>query len=251
MFLQLNNNTIKQDRPKVNIKDLAATFLQISNSEIGTHTYENETIFELKLPSRNYFIAEKEGIVFGSKSKILIQDAIRQFGAKSNLLSNPAFNKLQKTTSSSAIANLYYNFNNLLDLTEVYGNEKQKKNIFLNHFSDWAATDIFIKNNSFFANGLLHTNDKENFLSTLKHQKGSTHDICEILPKNTSLLFEICISNVKSFTDKKNVFLQKHNAFYDWGKRKKYLQENHNFEINKFLRFFFIILIFNPIGVKR
>ena len=102
---------------KVNIKDLAATFLQINSSEIGTHTYENETIFELKLLSRNYFIAEKEGIVFGSKSKILIQDAIRQFGAKSNLLSNPAFSKLQKTTSNSTIANLYYNFNNLLDLT--------------------------------------------------------------------------------------------------------------------------------------
>jgi hypothetical protein len=229
---------------KVNIKDLAETFLQISSSEIETHTYENETIFELRLLSRNYFIAEKEGIVFGSKSKILIQDAIRQFGAKSNLLSNPAFSKLQKTTSNSAIANLYYNFNNLLDLTEVYGNEKKKKNIFLNHFSDWAATDIFIKNNSFFANGLLHTNDKENFLSTLKNQKGASHDICEILPQNTSLLFEICISNVKSFTDKKNVFLQKHNAFYDWEKRKKYLQENHNFEINKFLRY-----VDNEIGI--
>ena len=229
---------------KVNIKDFASTFLQISSGEIGTHTYENETIFELILPSKSYFMAEKEGVVFGSKSKVLMEDAIRQFGAKSNLLSNPAFSKLKETTSNNAIANLYYNFNNLLDLAEVYSNKKQKKNIFLNHFSDWATTDIFIKNNSFFANGLLHTNDKENFLSTLKNQKGASHDICEILPHNTSLLFEICISNVKSFIDKKNIFLQKHNAFYDWEKRKRYLQENHNFEINRFLKY-----IDNEIGI--
>ena len=229
---------------KVNIKDFASNFLQISSSEIRTHTYENETIFELTLRSRSYFMAEKEGVVFGSKSKVLMQDAIRQFSAKSNLLSNPAFSKLKGTTSNNAIVNLYYNFNNLLDLSEVYGNEKQKKNIFLNHFSDWAATDIFIKNNSFFANGLLHTNDKENFLSTLKNQKGASYDICKILPHNTSLLFEICINNVKSFTDKKDIFLQKHNAFYDWEKRKKYLQENHNFEINKFLKY-----VDNEIGI--
>ena len=87
--------------------------------------------------------------------------------------------------------------------------KNKRKTFFLNHFSDWAATDIFIKNNSFFANGLLHTNEKENFLSTLKNQKGASHDICKILPHNTSLLFEICISNVKSFTDKKNIFLTK------------------------------------------
>ncbi|MBC8265600.1 MAG: hypothetical protein H8E84_01405 [Flavobacteriales bacterium] len=220
---------------KVNIKDFAFTFLQINSNKIVTHTYENEAIFELTLPSTTYYMAEKEGVIFGSKSKVLVQDAIRQFSSKSNLLNNVTFKKLKETTSNNAIANLYYNFNNLIDLSEIYGTKKQKKNIFLNHFSDWAATDIFIKNNSFFANGLLHTNDKDNFLSTLKNQKAGSHDICKVLPHNTSILFEICISNARDFTDKKNIFLQKHNAFYDWEKQKKYLLKKYNFEINKFL----------------
>ena len=142
-----------------------------------------------------------------------MQDAIRQFGAKSNLLSNTSFLKLKETTNDNAIANLYYNFNNLIDLSSIYSQEKQKKNIFLNYFSDWAATDIFIKDNSFFANGLTHPTSSDNFLSTLKNQKASSHDICKILPHNTSSVFELCVSNAKLFADKKNTLLQNHNPF--------------------------------------
>ena len=111
---------------------------------------------KLHIKSKKYFIAEIEGVLFGSKSKILVQDAIRQSGANSsNLLSNKSFLKVKETTSTYAVANLYYNFNHLTELADIYTEEKIQKNIFLNHFSGWAATDIFIKNNSFFANGLL------------------------------------------------------------------------------------------------
>ncbi|MEC8853133.1 MAG: DUF3352 domain-containing protein, partial [Bacteroidota bacterium] len=109
--------------------------------------------------------------------------------------------------------------------------------ILFNYFSDWASTYIFIKNNSFFANGLTHSASSDNFLSTLKNQKASSHDICEILPHNTSSVFELCVSNAKLFADKKNTFLQKHNAFYQWEKRRKHLQENYNFEITEFLKY--------------
>ena len=220
-----------------NLKDFIANILQINKADMSTHIYEKQEIFELKINTKNYFMSEKEGIVFGSKSKILVQDAIRQFGAKSNLLSNTSFIKLEETTNDNAIANLYYNLNNLIDLSSIYSQEKQKKNIFLNYFSDWAATDIFIKDNSFFSNGLTHSTSSDNFLSTLKNQKASSHDICEILPHNTSSVFELCVSNAKLFADKKNTFLQKHNAFYQWEKRLKHLQENYNFDINKFLKY--------------
>jgi len=223
---------------KINLKDFISNVLQIKNEEIETHSYEKENIYELNIKEKIYFIAEKEGVLFGSSSKILVEDAIRQFGAKSNLLSNAAFVKVKKTISNNAIANLYYNFNNLIDLAAIYSQEKQKKNIFLNHFSDWAATDIFIKNNSFFSNGLSNVGSGSDlFLTTLKNQKPSSHKICNILPHNTSLVFELCVSNAKLLAEKKNLFMQKHNSFYQWEKRKKYLEENHNFDINEFLKY--------------
>ncbi len=231
----------------INLKDFMANILQIKKEEIETLSYENENIYELNRKTKKYFIAEKEGVFFGSSSKILVEDAIRQFGAKSNLLSNSAFIKVQNTVNNNAIANLYYNFNNLLDLSTIYSQGKQNKNIFLNHFSSWAATDIFIKNNSFFANGLSDVGSGSDiFLTALTNQKSSSHNVCEILPHNTSLVFELCISNAKLFADKKNTFLQKHNAFYQWEKRKKYHEEKYNFEINEFLKY-----VDNEIGVFK
>jgi hypothetical protein len=231
----------------INLKDFMVNILQIKKEEIETLSYENENIYELNRKTKKYFIAEKEGMFFGSSSKILVQDAIRQFGAKSNLLSNSAFIKVQNTVNNNAIANLYYNFNNLLDLSTIYSHGKQNKSIFLNHFSSWAATDIFIKNNSFFANGLSDVGSGSDiFLTALKNQKSSSHNVYEILPHNTSFVFELCISNAKLFADKKNTFLQRHNAFYPWEKKKKYHEENYNFEINEFLKY-----VDNEIGVFK
>ncbi len=221
----------------VDLAGFITDIFAIPPSEITTHNYENENIYQIKRKEKDYFLAKKEGVIFGSKSKILVQDAIRQFGAENNLLSNSAFAKVKETTKENAFANLYFNFNNLMDLSDIYTAEKQKKNIFLNHFSNWAATDIFIKNNSFFASGLTHSSSANTFLSAMKNQYAAGHNICEILPHNTSMIFELCINNAKSFSDKKNAFLQKHNAYYNWEKKKKYLAENHNFDINEFLKY--------------
>ncbi|OUV76081.1 MAG: hypothetical protein CBC83_00945 [Flavobacteriales bacterium TMED123] len=220
-----------------NLKDLIAKTIGVRQNEILIHDYENEDILELQIKSKKYFITEIEGVIFGSKSKILVQDAIRQSGAKSNLLSNKAFLKVKETTSDYAVANLYYNFNHLTELADIYIEEKIQKNIFLNHFSDWAATDIFIKNNSFFANGLLDANKKDNYLTALKNQKSAKQNIQNIIPHNTSILLTLSFSNTKMLADKKNSFLQRHNAYYSWEKKKKNLQENYKFELNEFLKY--------------
>jgi len=220
-----------------NLNDFFTLNSPNKKEDIISHNYENTTIFEMKIKNKPYFLSQKENLVFGSNSKILIQDAIRQYDAKSNLLSNTAFNKLMQTTNNNAPANLYYQFNKLFDLTNIYTNQKQTKNNFLNLFSDWAANDIFIKNNSFFASGLCYANANKHFLSTLKNQKPANPKICEIIPYNTSMIFEIGISNAKSFVERKNIFLQKNNAFYEWNKKKKTLLENFNFEMNEFLKY--------------
>ena len=72
-----------------------------------------------------------------------------------------------------------------------------EKNIFLNHFAGWAATDIFIKNNSFFANGLLDANKQDNYLTALKNQKSAKQNIQNIIPHNTSMLLMLSFSNTK------------------------------------------------------
>lgn len=221
-----------------NLKDLITKTIGIRQNEIVIHDYENEDILELHIKSKKYFIAEIEGILFGSKSKILVQDAIRQSGANSsNLLSNKSFLKVKETTSAYAVANLYYNFNHLTELADIYTEEKIQKNIFLNHFAGWAATDIFIKNNSFFANGLLDANKQDNYLTALKNQKSAKQNIQNIIPHNTSMLLMLSFSNTKMLAEKKNSFLQKHNSYYSWEKKKRNLQENHQFELNEFLKY--------------
>ena len=220
-----------------NLNDFFNLILPNRKEDIILHKYENTTIFEIKIKNKPYFLSEKENLVFGSSSKILVQDAIRQYEAKSNLISNTAFNKLMKTINSNAPANLYYQFNSLFDLKDIYTSQKQTKNDFLSFFTDWAANDIFIKNNAFFASGLCYANANKHFLSTLKNQKPANPKICEIIPHNTSKFLQIGISNAKNFVEKKNSFLQKNNTFYEWKKKKKTLLENSSFEMNEFLKY--------------
>ena len=230
---------------KINLKNVLSKILKLDTKEYPSYIYEKANIYKLEINSKSYFLSEKGGIFFGSSSKLLVQDAIRQYGSETNLLKNNAFIKVKATINGNAPANLYYNFNNLFSLLDIYTKEKQTKNLFLENFSDWTATDIFIKDNSFFANGLsFPAYDNSQFLRTLKNQKVTNNDICDIIPHNTSLVFETGLINAKLFFDNKNIFLQKHNAFYEWEKRKRYLEENYNFDLNEFLKY-----VDNEVGI--
>ena len=88
---------------------------------------------------------------------------------------------------------------------------------------------LFIKNNSLFANGLLETSRKDNYLISLRNQKSGKQEIQNIIPHNTAMLFTFCFNNTKMLSEKKNSFLQKHNAYYSWEKKKKHLEQNYQF----------------------
>ena len=112
-----------------NIKNIITKATGLTKDEIIIHNYENEDILELRIRSKKYFVTEIDKVIFGSKSKTLVQDAIRQSGTNSNLLNNKDFLKVRETTSAFAVANLYYNFNHLTEIADIYTEKKIEKNI--------------------------------------------------------------------------------------------------------------------------
>lgn len=203
-------------------------------SDLKSDEYDGTEIYALPIKKQNLFIAESNEILFASYSKILMQDAIRQSNTGSNLLQDPNFLQVQETISNSAIANLFFHWNNLAKLTGVFSTKDLSKNIYLNHFAAWSANDVFIKDNTIFSSGLTSVDSKNDFLITLEDQSKNSTNICNIIPQNTAQLLSICLSNTKTFNSKKSNFLQNHQKTFTWEEEKKALEKD-NFNYSRFL----------------
>ena len=136
--------------------DLLQKKLLVHNQEVillftkdfTTSNYDNQTVYFSK--SLDRFFSFKNDILFYSKDKMLLTDAIRTSNKNTDdLFVNPLFLNCYNTTSSSAEINLMINYNNLITLSNIFINTPFE----LNYFSEWTATDVILKNNRIIASG--------------------------------------------------------------------------------------------------
>ena len=199
--------------------------------DITTSKYDGETIYFSKL-SGKYFSFRGE-ILFYSSSKLLVTDAIRTSNENTdNLFVDKSFLESYKTISRSSHINLIFNYNNCLDLINIL----TKREIEVNNFSGWTATDINIKDNAILASGISTINKAaDNFIDIFNGQKSQELEILDIIPYNTTNLFAISFKNQNNIHIRKNEFLQKRKEFWSWQKNKKIIEDSLNFDYNTIL----------------
>jgi hypothetical protein len=211
-----------------------------SNTQINTllgeiikeWQYNNQPIFELQHKDNILFISFKGDIVFFSENKMLVEDAIRASVAEDKLLLNPSFNSVYKTISKSAEINLFFNYNSLIEYTNIFTN----KPVITSDFSGWTATDLSVKNKIITANGFsAFNNNTINYTDVFNNQKAESVNIVNIIPDNTSLLLSIGFDNAKQLLDQKNKILQQQNNFWSWDKHRKLIQDSCNVNYNEFI----------------
>ena len=211
-----------------------------SNTQINTllgnlvkeGEYNNQPIFELHHERNILFVSFKGDIVFFSENKMLVEDAIRASGAEDKLLLNPSFNSVYKTISKSAEINLFFNYNSLIEYTNIFTN----KPVIISDFSGWTATDLSVKNKIITANGFsAFNNNTINYTDVFNNQKAESINIVNIIPENTCLLLSIGFDNAKKLLDQKNKILQQQNNFWSWDKHRKLIQDSSNVNYNEFI----------------
>lgn len=210
-----------------------------SNSDINTllgssitqQSYNNQAIYELKHNGITLFVSFKGDIVFFSENKMLVEDAIRASEAEEKLTLNPSFAKAHKTISSSANINLFYNYNSLIEYSNIFN----AKALNITDFSGWTATDISLRDQLILVNGFSTINANNNFTDVLSNQSAEEMGIINIIPENTSILFSIGFNNAKQLFDKKNKLLQQQNNFWSWDKHRKFIQDSTNVNYNEFI----------------
>jgi len=194
--------------------------------------YNNQPIFELQQKGRALFVSYKGNIVFFSENKMLVEDAIRTSVSKDKLSLHPSFSAAYKTIGKSADINLLFNYNSLIEYTNLFTN----KPLTATNFSGWAATDISVENQLIVANGFSAINSSvANFTDVLGGQSAQKISIIDIIPENTSFLFAIGFDNAKQLFDKKNKILQQQNNFLNWNKHRKLIQDSNNVNYNEFI----------------
>ena len=199
---------------------------------IAEGQYNNQPIFELLHKGNTLFVSFKGDIVFFSENKMLVEDAIRASVAEDKLLVNPEFNTAYKTISKSADINLYFNYNSLIEYSNIF----TSKAFSTTDFSGWVATDLSLKDKLIIANGFGAFNKPTiNFTDVLSNQSAEPIGITAIIPENTSLLFSIGFDNAKQLYDQKNKILQQQNNFWSWDKHRKIIQDSNNVDYNEFI----------------
>ena len=216
-------------------RKIIASNTEINNllgGAIAEGQYNNQSIFELLHKGSTLFVSFKGDIVFFSENKMLVEDAIRASVAEDKLTANPSFSTAYNTISKSAEINLFYNYNSLIEYSNVF----TRKALTTTNFSGWAATDLSLRNNLIVANGFGALNNPiSNFTDVLSNQSAEPIGITAIIPENTSLLFTIGFDDAKQLYNQKNKILQQQNNFWSWDKHRKFVQDSSNVDYNEFI----------------
>ncbi len=199
--------------------------------DITTSEYDNKIIYFSE--SLDRYFSLKDDILFYSDDKMLLTDAIRTSNEDTDdLFASPLFSDCYSTIRKSADINLLINYNNLFALRDVVSNTQAD----LNNFSEWAATDMKLKDDAILSSGLGTINSSvNNFTDIFYSQKNQDITVLDIIPDNTAQLFAISFNNYQKIYEKKNKILQDQHEFRNWEKNRKMIEDSSNVDYNEFM----------------
>ena len=172
--------------------------VNLFTNDVTISHYDKQTIYFSK--SLKKYFSFKNDIIFYSNEKYKY---VRTANENTNdLFTNISFSTCYNTISNSADINLMINYNSLIAFSNNLTNIKSK----ITNFSDWAATDVRLKDNAILASGLSNYNKSVKTLqisSLIKKSKSKYSRYSEC-----TKLLAISFSDQQTLYKNKNKLLQ-------------------------------------------
>jgi len=208
------------------ISTIDDVFVRLSRDlTVEKRSYDKVTITDIHLEGgRTFSYTLSKGILIGSFSSMLVEDAIRQLNSGNSLadnMKNPAFAKVYATSGENADANIYISYQMLPKLLGKFVNPKTATELApIEHLANWSALDLKIKPNFLMCNGLtLPKDSSDKFLSVFFGQKPQEIEATDIMPDNTAMFTCFGIDNFEHYYTAFKFFMDGNKTMYDYQRR--------------------------------
>ncbi len=183
------------------------------NKSINKQVYENKDLYNFNQvnPAKRLFsYAIVDGVFIISKSKSLVEEAIRQLVNPEQNIEHLGFEKVAKTADIGSDMNVYINYAYFPNMFKsVLSNRKSNFYNFLKQFADWTELNVRYKNKSLFMSGITYVNhSKKRYLKVLKDQESLPNNFIFSLPKNTAAFIALNISNPLVWQKNYDIYLK-------------------------------------------
>lgn len=162
---------------------------------------------------RKFSYTIHKGLLLGSFSLVLVEDAVRQLNAGASLADNAAFSRVKETSGAHNAVNILVNHKTLPSLLGTYLNpEAQDLLLSMSDFSTWSELDLKVKSNYLMLNGFSLAPDTLNkYLSLFGKQKPQDVDATGVMSYRTATFVHFGFSNYKKFRTDFQDYLQRNN----------------------------------------
>ncbi|MDC3115981.1 hypothetical protein OA863_06280, partial [Bacteroidota bacterium] len=124
---------------EINISEIENYISQLKKTK-----YDNSNLYEVFESNDVLYFSIAKNILFASRDKIIVEDAIRQFNSESSYLDNLSFKRVNKTIGNSNNFTLY-NIEEIIDQLSLNFRSVTNTKKFIKKFGGWTGSDIKIK----------------------------------------------------------------------------------------------------------
>ncbi len=179
-------------------KNIIGTIKQAINPDkFNIRNYQNTDIYTAK----EFYFAIVKGMFVASRSKILLENSIRQAISGKSIAQNKGFQKIRRTIGTGVDANLFINLKLLPRLLVFSAHKDYKKAIKKGkNLSTWATLDVSLRNNVILLNGFSYSDIKDrNYWNIFRQQQPVEFQMPEVIPADASMVSILGVSNTKSY----------------------------------------------------
>lgn len=178
-------------------KNIIGLFKKLFSKSIGTRKYQEIEIYTTK----QFNFAITKGMFIASKSKILLENSIRQIGSGKSIAEDAGFKQIRKTVGAGMDANIFINmktFPKVLSFTTSKTHKKIVRNA--TNLTTWTELDLSIKNSVILLNGFTFSDIKErNYLNAFLQQEPVEINMEDVLPADISVINAFGFSDVSQY----------------------------------------------------
>ncbi|MGB0884133.1 MAG: DUF3352 domain-containing protein [Flavobacteriales bacterium] len=214
---------VLKDKSKQLLKAIYSSF---NDDQKSIEQYENKVITKLK--SETLACVQINDFMLISDETILIKDAILQHSAKSNLKTNPHFQKVFKSADRDEMLNIYIQSQSFfevlsMDYTIDLGT--------LSELDEWMALDLDLDKNRMVLTGICNAKEG-NRLDKMKFgTSGKPSTIFDYLPAQTALVYSHLFADMQQLYSAQIKRIEKQQQLDTWKKIKK----ENPFSVDQFM----------------
>lgn len=177
--------------------------ISFSNQVYKKKKYSGEDILIYEVDGAKYHVAYVDGLMLMSCSSLIIEDAIRQKGAKTNLLSLTSFQDIYKTMDKNSDARIFINNSNCSSIVRLLGNEKYSGFFSrMKNWGDWTGLDVDIDKSGLLLNGFSSSsNNKFELYDVLANQTSVETTLLEAIPSGVANFSILSLSNKSKYRE--------------------------------------------------